>query len=520
MAGRGPIRVTLFVADRNAASITLSQTELTLGEKHFDLEIAEIDKLPGELLSVEISAPDADAVLTSLSWITPDAPRREVRLAIAVPTFNREASVQAAVARFQTAAMTRPTDESFHLFIVNNGREIEIGSSQYVTLIRNNNLGGGSGGFARGLAEVIESKRFTHCLFMDDDAVCEPESIWRSRALLAYSIDARTSVAGAMLYEDDPAIQYEKGAVIGLRDSSQPTWFSLNHHYDLANLKAVAKNDLPDTANYGGFWFLAFPLSAVEHFPFPFFVRGDDVDFCLSNGLKIVTLNGVATWCENFAYKSTPAVLYLAWRSWLALVLMYGNTSLARRTLREGIRLAVKSGYCFDYAGMGAILRGLIAALEGPRVLADNAVLLKEISNLKQRTNQVSIEPSGLSDFASAVDAGFFDEVLCFLSLGGHLIPSTLRGGKPRYTRFAQDANEASLTRANLFVFGARSDLRGLKRSSGLFRELMVCLRLRWTPRYKLSKLCDDYRREGNAYRTPSYWMRQLRINRTGMFQE
>ena len=65
---------------------------------------------------------------------------------------------------------------------------------------------GGSGGFTRGLMYLEDEKSYTHCLFMDDDASCEIESIRRAYALLQYATTEKFAVAGAQLREAAPSI--------------------------------------------------------------------------------------------------------------------------------------------------------------------------------------------------------------------------------------------------------------------------------------------------------------------------
>ncbi len=66
---------------------------------------------------------------------------------------------------------------------------------------------------------------------------------------------------------------------------------------------------------YGGWWFFAFPIKQVTRYPFPFFVRGDDINFSLANDFHITTLNGVVSFAEDFSDKESPMTLYLDLRN-------------------------------------------------------------------------------------------------------------------------------------------------------------------------------------------------------------
>lgn len=50
-------------------------------------------------------------------------------------------------------------------------------------------------------------------------------------------------------------------------------------------------------------------------YSFPFFVRGDDIEFSYTNKFKIIHMNGIAVWQEDFKIKESPMTLYLDVRS-------------------------------------------------------------------------------------------------------------------------------------------------------------------------------------------------------------
>ncbi|EBP4151685.1 glycosyltransferase family 2 protein, partial [Salmonella enterica] len=102
--------------------------------------------------------------------------------------------------------------DRFKLIVVNNGEAINHPSGNGVMVINNENLGG-SGGFMRGLIEAGKINDVKHVIFMDDDGSCEIESICRTHAFLLMAKDKNTVVTGCMLFEDNPAIIHESGAI-------------------------------------------------------------------------------------------------------------------------------------------------------------------------------------------------------------------------------------------------------------------------------------------------------------------
>ena len=80
----------------------------------------------------------------------------------------------------------------------------------------------------RGLLSLIDSGVHSHALFMDDDASCEAESIARTYALLQYSRDSKTAVAGSLLRMLDTRRMRQESAThladlqIGVGSVTQP----------------------------------------------------------------------------------------------------------------------------------------------------------------------------------------------------------------------------------------------------------------------------------------------------------
>ncbi len=218
-------------------------------------------------------------------------------LLISITTFKREKAVRHTVARLDQFLSDTQLGDRVHTFVVDNGRSAEIESNDHVTLIENQNLGG-AGGFARGLLEA-RKRDFTHCLFMDDDASFHMENIYRTYIFLALATESRTAVAGAMINNSHKWRMWENGAVFDRFCHPQFIGTDLRLRDEIFRMEFES---VYNNANgyYGGWWYFAFPLQHVEHFPYPFFVRGDDINFSLANDFLIHTLNGVTSFQDDF----------------------------------------------------------------------------------------------------------------------------------------------------------------------------------------------------------------------------
>ncbi|WP_119155606.1 glycosyltransferase [Caldimonas tepidiphila] len=299
--------------------------------------------------------------ITAATFATPDAPPNEVRLGLVITHFNRQAQVRPAIRRLQRDLLSHPDHRGrITLTVVDNSKNLQLTPMPGLRVIQNENYGG-SGGFTRGLLELLDAGSYTHALFMDDDASCEAESIARTFALLQYSREPRLAVAGSLLREDRPWSLIEKGAKFdGL---CRPLCSGMDMRRADELLQAEASRERPD---YGGWWFFAFPLREMRRFPFPFFVRGDDVFFSRTNRFEIATLNGVACLGEDFALKHGPMTAYLDARYHLLHALTDDPGRARRRVLRLADQLFFKSLLSYNYASARSFTLAMQHLMEGP----------------------------------------------------------------------------------------------------------------------------------------------------------
>jgi hypothetical protein len=373
LRGRGSVVVTIGLH-------RLEQASVWLAERRVDLSAT--GREPGTaVLPIEAWAALTDGMLffrlraigpaewCGGGYVTTDAPLNEVRLGIVITHFNRRAQVQAAIARIRRELLDAPAlAPHLTLTAVDNSRNLEVPAHPLIRHLPNRNLGG-TGGFVRGLLSLMDgdgdidcdAQRHTHALFMDDDASCETESIARTLALLQYATHPRRAVAGALLREVAPWSLLEKGARFDSRVLPLHAGLDMRRIDDLLRAERA-----PAASDYGAWWFFAFPIDQVVRFPFPFFVRGDDISFGLSNRFEIETLNGVACIGEDFGAKHGPMTAYLDARYHLVQALTSPRGGAAAMVLWVGRRLFMKSLSAYLYASAAAVTLALRHTLEGP----------------------------------------------------------------------------------------------------------------------------------------------------------
>ena len=391
LQGRGAFVFTLGLHRADQSTVWIAEHPLMLSEGvATSVPVQAWPALTDGLLFFRLRALGA-AVLEDGRLQTADAPLHPVRLGLVITHFNRQAQVLPAVQRICRDLLDRSDlHDRVTLTVVDNSRNLEPPAHLRINYIPNRNLGG-TGGFVRGLLSLMDRGDHTHALFMDDDASCEVDSIARALALLQYARRPRLAVAGALLREMAPWHLVEKGARFDGKVVPLKPGLDMRQLPDL--LEAERPGPPPD---YGAWWFFAFSLADVRQFPFPFFVRGDDVLFGLDNGFNITTLNGIACLGEDFGSKHGPLTAYLDARYHLVHALL--SRHAASRVFWVGSRLFVKALSGYLYSSARAVTLALRHTLEGPAFFRDNLDLQAVRKEIASWSPSEKLEPLNRAD--------------------------------------------------------------------------------------------------------------------------
>ncbi len=408
--GRGILKLKV----RRGKRIFILNTIEISSSININFEVSDFEEI--DSLSIEYQAIE-DSKIENLLFMTEDKTLRDIKLAICTTTFNREESVNKLSKNLASSKLKNIA----HLFIINNGDEIKVEETPFISVIKNKNIGG-TGGFMRGLSEAVKHGFFTHCMFIDDDAYCHPESIEKAVEFLSFCRKDDESVAGAMLYEKKPYLQYEAGATI---EEFNLTPRNLN--FDLTRLDAVAENNLIGRADYGPWWFFIFPIKEKLKYSFPFFVRGDDVTFSLRNNFKPIMMNGICSWQESFDAKISPVTEYLAFRSFIMISLVF----LEKSPNFGKLSLLILKRFTSELFGMRySICRALIESLKdvmkGPEFWKVNMEMkerLGELKNSELEPNIKLIRDGGQLIFNNRY-GGKLRKLLTVATLGGNVLPA------------------------------------------------------------------------------------------------
>lgn len=372
-------------------------------------------------------------------YLTDTPETQPVRLGIGITTFHREDAVKASVARLGKAIAEHPLyHDAIDITVVDNGQTLAPTDVPAAKLIPNRNLGG-TGGFMRSLIHYQDEGIYTHCLFMDDDASCEAGSLFRSMSFIRHAKDISVAVSGAMLSENVQFIQWENGA-----------WFDkcchpMHCNYDLRKPEVLLDNEREDAPQptYGAWWFFMFPINKVETYSFPFFVRGDDIEFSYTNKFNIVRMNGIAVWQEDFKIKESPMTLYLDVRSHVLHHLVLNHIDHGAGDILKMVWSFFKRfNWSYQYDTANAIVTSFADMLEGPRYWLDNIDTSKIRVKIKKRYTQEVPRPlrRGYQDIPEArenIRLPFCTKFIRKVSLNGHLLPSCMvRKGMSRLGKY------------------------------------------------------------------------------------
>ncbi|WP_406546002.1 hypothetical protein [Succinimonas sp.] len=465
-------------------------------------------------------APDTDAAeIYGGGWLTNDIETQKVNLGIVITTFKRDEAVKAAVLRLTRDISAHDIyRDCIDIAVIDNGKTLNPDDVKGALLIPNRNLGG-TGGFTRGLIHFQETGRHTHCLFMDDDASCEAGSIFRALSFQRHAIDHRVSLSGAMLFENIKFMQWENGA-----------WFdggchSVNRDFDMRDPVKVFENEQEaDKRIYGAWWFFFFPLDVAKNYALPFFVRGDDIDFSYANDFKVVSLNGVSCWQQDFKTKENAMTAYLFLRSHVVHHLTVPTLKCSFKIIKKillGHFWAYNNSY---YYGTAACVNlAMQHIMKGPEFWEDNIIptdVLKKIKELSACEKPVPYTDDELSDMElKQAETKFKTKVLPFFirrkSLYGHLMPEiwikkTEKDMLPKwmtpYKEFTYMRSQVTvLDELNRTVMILKRDPKAYFKNLFTFVILLVKLRL------TLSSLQKKYMEALPRQRSREFWKEQFK---------
>jgi galactofuranosylgalactofuranosylrhamnosyl-N-acetylglucosaminyl-diphospho-decaprenol beta-1,5/1,6-galactofuranosyltransferase len=334
----------------------------------------------------DIVAGPHDAVLEAASWVADVPADRAGRgtVTIGITTMNRPdfcADLLTQIGRDEQVAEI--LDE---VVVAEQGTRKVVDDPHYAAardalgsrlrIIEQGNLGG-SGGYARAQLETLEAGRSTYMMCMDDDVVCEPESI--VRAVTFGDLCRRPTIVGGHMFSlYSKARLHSFGEIINRYrfwwmspPTVQPDW-------DFAgrNLRSARWLHRRIDVDFNGWFMCLIPTAVLREvgLSLPLFIKWDDSEFGVrasAAGFPTVTLPGTAVWHVPWTDKNDA----LDWQSYFhqrnrtIAALLHSPYEHGGRVVRESFNHQVKHLFSMQYSTAELRHLALEDVLAGPEAL-------------------------------------------------------------------------------------------------------------------------------------------------------
>lgn len=317
-----------------------------------------------------------------------------VNIAIAICTYKREKYIY----RLLQLYNNYKNHNLLKVFISDNGKSLKNIQSNDIYVFPNKNAGGAAG-FCRCMLEVDDYNHIHDCeldyiVLMDDDIYIDFNIFDRLIAFISLLKEDYLTyfIAGSMLSLDYPYIQYEKYSS-WRGDGFVP--FGENANF--LDINTVIRNEREEFFNHQliGWWFSCFSTKIINdnNYPFPCFFRGDDMEFSIRNGSKLITLNGICVWHEPFYKKySIVSENYYLTRNTLVINALYMHNVSTIFNLKYILKKLIQNLIKYDYTASELILQAMGDYIKGPDFFRNTDAENLNTSLMKKSHDTLSLD--------------------------------------------------------------------------------------------------------------------------------
>ena len=433
---RGDGMITVLRSNARAVIQRVDGASVT-GDRvtEFDLPVNKF--VDGGWLWFDLTAGDEPLELVSGEWLSPDRGGDGVETAtISITTMNRTSYC---VKVLETIAGDRGLDDLIdEVIVVDQGTDALKGAEGFdrvsealggrLRLIEQPNLGG-SGGFARGMAETVAASRSDHVLLLDDDVVVDPEAI--RRAVVFAGVCRTPSIVGGHMFD-----MYARSTLHAFAEGIRMSpfiWTVLTPwRHDLADhgLRQTPWMHRRFDVDYNGWWMCSIPVSTVRSIggPMPYFIKWDDAEYSLrahAAGVPTITLPGAAVWHVSWVDKDDShdwQAFYHA-RNRLVTALLHSDRPRGGRLSRAFFADDLKNLLTMDYHTVHMRHEAIRSVFQGPDFLH---------GDLSRRLPRLRRESASFTEGRTITDPSTFAELT---RDAGHIVTETRPVG-PRGLRF------------------------------------------------------------------------------------
>ncbi|WP_414564751.1 MULTISPECIES: glycosyltransferase [unclassified Anabaena] len=347
------------------------------------------------------------------------------KIAIVICTYKREYYINKNIELIDNYLFKQSNiGNKFEIFIIDNGRTLKNIYGSQIHVIHNKNAGG-SGGYTRGMLEVLDRKSdFSHIILMDDDVVIAPEVFERIYNFQNVASDANFCFGGSMLLLDNQYIQHENGAI----------WdqevIRIKPDLDLRNINNVLFNEIEEYINYNGWWLFCFPTRLIDNskLPYPFFIKMDDMEFPRRLNHKIITLNGVCVWHEALEKKYSAMMNYYLKKNELILNVITTDNFSKLDAIKYFVKFTMREAFCYKYKSADVVFQAVADFLKGPEYLKtldpeEKNLEIRSMGEKAVKNHQLPFIYGKYQESLNETENTFYRWFRLF-TLNGHLLPS------------------------------------------------------------------------------------------------
>ncbi|MFT4263053.1 MAG: glycosyltransferase [Nocardioides sp.] len=272
------------------------------------------------------------------------------------------------------------------VFVMEQGTKLVADSEEFpaaqkalgdrLRILEQGNLGG-SGGYARGQLESLAKGTATYALMMDDDVVCEPESIIRQ--VIFGDLARRPTIVGGMMFN-----LYSRSRLHSFGEIVQPWYFwwetpedaFVAWDFSTRNIRSARWLHKRWDADFNGWFSCLIPLAVLREIglSLPLFIKWDDAEYGLrakAAGFPTVTLPGAAVWHVPWSDKNDGLdwQAYFHHRNRIVAALLHSIYPKGGRLLRGSRNNQLAHLVAMQYSTAELRLQAMEDVLKGPQHL-------------------------------------------------------------------------------------------------------------------------------------------------------
>lgn len=366
----------------------------------------------------DVVANNGQVIVEHANWAIAEPPVRPGKVSLGITTFNKpDYCVKTLNALAGSAEVLAEIDR---IFIVDQGTqrvedesgfaEVAAKLGEQLEIIRQGNLGG-SGGFARNMAETLKRPESDFVLLLDDDVQIEPESILRALHFGRHS-RVPTLVGGHMFDLLDRPVMHAFSEIIDMKPFIWKATFKedVPHDFRVTNLRQTRWMHARMDSDYNGWWFCLIPTEAIRKvgLSLPAFIKWDDAEYSLrarAAGFPTVSMPGAALWHVSWLDKDDTIdwQAYFHARNRIVAALLHSPYKGGGDLIRDSRRWDLKHLLGMQYYPITLRHQALRDILSGPAHMhatidTQLAKLIAEAKNFPEKRKLVTDEETPRSN--------------------------------------------------------------------------------------------------------------------------